>query len=38
MARIELDNHRSQAAYDRSGGRRSQWLDYDLHVQAGGAQ
>ena len=24
------DNHRAQAVYDRVGGRRSQWLDYDL--------
>ena len=28
-----LDNHRAQAVYDRVGGRRSQWLDYDLPVQ-----
>jgi GNAT superfamily N-acetyltransferase len=33
-----LDNHRAQAVYDRLGGRRSQWLDYDLPVQQGGAQ
>ena len=26
------DNHRAQAVYDRVGGRRSQWLDYDLPV------
>jgi len=25
-----LDNHRAQKVYDRIGGRRSQWLDYDL--------
>lgn len=25
-----LDNHRAQAVYDRVGGVRSQWLDYDL--------
>ena len=25
-----LDNERAQAVYDRVGGRRSQWLDYDL--------
>jgi GNAT superfamily N-acetyltransferase len=24
------DNQRAQAVYDRVGGRRSQWLDYDL--------
>ncbi|MEN3281063.1 MAG: hypothetical protein V7607_2203 [Solirubrobacteraceae bacterium] len=24
------DNHRAQAVYERVGGRRSQWLDYDL--------
>jgi GNAT superfamily N-acetyltransferase len=33
-----LDNDRAQAVYDRVGGRRSQWLDYDLPVQEGGAQ
>jgi GNAT superfamily N-acetyltransferase len=33
-----LDNHRAQAVYDRVGGRRSQWLDYDLPVQEGGEQ
>ena len=27
------DNDRAQAVYDRVGGRRSQWLDYDLPVQ-----
>jgi GNAT superfamily N-acetyltransferase len=27
-----LDNARAQALYDRIGGRRSQWLDYDLPV------
>jgi GNAT superfamily N-acetyltransferase len=27
-----LDNARAQALYDRVGGRRSQWLDYDLPV------
>ena len=32
------DNDRAQAVYDRVGGRRSQWLDYDLPVQAGGVQ
>ncbi|UTI65685.1 GNAT family N-acetyltransferase [Paraconexibacter antarcticus] len=26
------DNHRAQAVYDRVGGRRSEWLDYDLPV------
>ena len=31
------DNHRAQAVYERVGGRRSQWLDYDLPVQQGGA-
>ena len=36
--RTALDNHRAQAVYDRVGGRRSQWLDYDLPVQEGGAQ
>ena len=25
-----LDNERAQKLYDRIGGRRSQWLDYDL--------
>jgi GNAT superfamily N-acetyltransferase len=29
------DNHRAQALYDRIGGRRSQWLDYDLPVEQG---
>ena len=33
-----LDNHRAQAVYERVGGRRSQWLDYDLPVQEGEAQ
>lgn len=28
-----LDNHRAQAVYDRIGGRKSQWLDYDLPVE-----
>jgi GNAT superfamily N-acetyltransferase len=32
------DNLRAQAVYDRVGGRRSQWLDYDLPVDDGGAQ
>jgi GNAT superfamily N-acetyltransferase len=27
-----LDNHRAQAVYDRVGGERSQWLDYQLPV------
>ena len=36
--RTALDNHRAQAVYDRVGGRRSQWLDYDLPVQEEGAQ
>lgn len=27
-----LDNERAQAVYDRVGGRRSTWLDYDLAV------
>jgi GNAT superfamily N-acetyltransferase len=27
-----LDNNRAQAVYDRVGGRRSQWLDYDLQT------
>jgi GNAT superfamily N-acetyltransferase len=36
--RTALDNHRAQAVYDRVGGRRSQWLDYDLAVDQGGAQ
>ena len=27
-----LDNERAQALYDRVGGRRSQWLDYDLEA------
>ena len=31
--RTALDNHRAQAVYDRIGGRRSQWLDYDLPVE-----
>lgn len=33
-----LDNGRAQAVYDRVGGRRSQWLDYSLDVEQGGAQ
>ena len=33
-----LDNDRAQAVYDRVGGRRSQWLDYSLDVEQGGAQ
>jgi len=33
-----LDNGRAQAVYDRVGGRRSQWLDYSLDVETGGAQ
>ena len=28
--RTALDNHTAQSLYDRVGGRRSQWLDYDL--------
>jgi GNAT superfamily N-acetyltransferase len=28
-----LDNHRAQAVYERVGGRRSQWLDYELPVE-----
>jgi GNAT superfamily N-acetyltransferase len=36
--RTALDNHRAQAVYDRIGGQRSQWLDYDLPVQEGAAQ
>jgi GNAT superfamily N-acetyltransferase len=31
--RTALDNHRAQAVYDRVGGRRSQWLDYELPVE-----
>jgi GNAT superfamily N-acetyltransferase len=27
-----LDNERAQGVYDRVGGRRSQWLDYDLEA------
>jgi ribosomal protein S18 acetylase RimI-like enzyme len=27
-----LDNHRAQAVYDRTGARRSQWLDYSLPI------
>jgi GNAT superfamily N-acetyltransferase len=30
-----LDNERAQRLYDRIGGRRSQWLDYDLDVGGG---
>jgi GNAT superfamily N-acetyltransferase len=33
-----LDNGRAQAVYDRVGARRSQWLDYSLDVEPGGAQ
>jgi GNAT superfamily N-acetyltransferase len=33
-----LDNLRAQAVYDRVGGQRSEWLDYDLAVEEGGAQ
>ncbi|MGZ6675396.1 MAG: GNAT family N-acetyltransferase, partial [Solirubrobacteraceae bacterium] len=36
--RTAPDNDRAQAVYDRVGGRRSQWLDYDLPVEAGGVQ
>jgi GNAT superfamily N-acetyltransferase len=32
------DNLRAQKVYDRVGGRRSQWVDYDLPVDQGGAQ
>ena len=32
------DNLRAQAVYDRVGARRSQWVDYDLPVDQGGAQ
>ena len=28
--RTALDNERAQAVYDRVGGRRSRWLDYEL--------
>jgi GNAT superfamily N-acetyltransferase len=28
-----LDNHRAQAVYERVGGQRSQWLDYELPVE-----
>jgi GNAT superfamily N-acetyltransferase len=31
------DNHRAQKVYDRVGGERSQWLDYSLRVDVGGA-
>jgi GNAT superfamily N-acetyltransferase len=31
--RTALDNHRAQAVYDRVGGQRSQWLDYELPVE-----
>jgi GNAT superfamily N-acetyltransferase len=27
-----LDNERAQSVYDRVGGRRSQWLDYELPI------
>jgi GNAT superfamily N-acetyltransferase len=27
-----LDNHRAQAVYERVGGQRSEWLDYELEV------
>ena len=27
-----LDNHRAQAVYDRVGGERSQWVDYEIRV------
>jgi GNAT superfamily N-acetyltransferase len=30
--RTARDNHRAQAVYDRVGGIRSQWLDYDLPI------
>jgi len=30
--RTAPDNRRAQTVYDRVGGRRSQWLDYDLDV------
>ena len=33
-----LDNGRAQAVYNRVGGRPSQWLDYSLDVETGGAQ
>jgi GNAT superfamily N-acetyltransferase len=36
--RTAPDNHRAQAVYDRVGGRRSRWLDYDLPVDQGGAK
>src|SRR2546421_8996743 len=36
--RTAPDNHRAQAVYERVGGRRSRWLDYDLPVQQGGTQ
>ena len=36
--RTAPDNARAQAVYDRVGGRRSQWLDYDLPVPGGGVQ
>jgi GNAT superfamily N-acetyltransferase len=26
------DNHRAQAVYDRVGGERSQWVDYEIRV------
>jgi GNAT superfamily N-acetyltransferase len=31
--RTAPDNHRAQAVYDRVGGRRSQWVDYELPVE-----
>lgn len=30
--RTALDNHRAQAVYDRVGGQRSRWLDYELSL------
>lgn len=33
-----LDNERAKAVYDRVGARRSEWLDYSLDVEDGGAQ
>jgi GNAT superfamily N-acetyltransferase len=36
--RTAPDNLRAQAVYERVGARRSQWVDYDLPVDQGGAQ
>jgi GNAT superfamily N-acetyltransferase len=33
----EPDNHQAQRLYDRTGAHRSEWLEYEIAIEAGGA-